>query len=283
MFNCHALADTAGALAFEKIERRLEALLAEHGASDPSELSRTLRCEMLRRAILETAVLNFPTANLEALDHGTRSFTHPAFVPAYERMRLATKGGSDALGMTRGVYAAVVLAGFGLPVAPFDLVTSRILAEPSNDIDTVLELFSPDKGAFVGYNTCTVPFYVLLTDCVRTLRRLVPVHPDLSEVRLLFARNRAPLPADPGQTFKHGFGIIGRQPGDTISTIALFDPNPTGGSIMLYAGWPVDGEPYGAPNDGYMPVPVQLLRGVVYDAAFAYALGWPVGPSPAIH
>jgi len=61
--------------------------------------------------------------------------------------------------MTRGVYAAVVLAGFGLPVAPFDLLATRILAKPSNDIDTVLELFSSDKGALVGYNSCAAPFY----------------------------------------------------------------------------------------------------------------------------
>ena len=31
---------------------------------------------------------------------------------------------------------------------------------------------------------------------------------------------------------------------------------------MLYAGWQVDGEPQGAPNDGYFPVPAQLLRAV---------------------
>jgi hypothetical protein len=119
-----------------KIERRMEALLAEYGASDPGELSRALQGEILQRAILEAAV-DFPNAN--------RSFMHPAFIRAWERMWLATQGTSDAFAMTTGVYAAVVLAGFGLPVAPFDLVIRRILAKPSNDIDTVRELFSSNQ------------------------------------------------------------------------------------------------------------------------------------------
>ena len=283
MLNRHALADKAGALLIEKADRRFDVLLAERGVSDPRKLPRHLQVDILRRAMLEAAVENFPTANLEALDHGARSFSHPAFAPAWERMRLATKGGSDAFGMSRGVYAAVVLAGFGLPVAPFDLVTTRILAKPSNDIETVLELFSCDKGALVGYNTCTAPFYVLLTDCVQTMRRLVPTHPLLSEINLLVERSGASMPPDPGHSFRHSMALALRQPGDAISTVGLLDPNPAGGSIMLYAGWQIDGAPYGAPNDGYMPVPTQLLRAVVNDPEVASWLCRPVGPSPAIH
>ena len=33
MINNHALADKAGAILFQKVERRVKALLAEHGAS----------------------------------------------------------------------------------------------------------------------------------------------------------------------------------------------------------------------------------------------------------
>ena len=74
----------------------------------------------------------------------------------------------------------------------------------------------------------------------------------------------------------NGMAVIGRQPGDKISTISLLDPDPTGGSVMLYAGWQVNGEPHGAPNDGYVPVPMQLLRAVVNDPEVA---DWPVGRS----
>jgi hypothetical protein len=257
-----------------KIERRLEAILTEYGASDPGKLPRALQAELLRRAILETAV-DFPTAN--------RSFMNLVFVRAWERMWLATQLASDAFAMATGIYAAIVLAGFGLPVAPFDLLTQRTLATPSNNIDTVRELFASDQGAVVGYNSCSAPFYLLVTDCMRSLRRLVSVDPRLLEVKFLFERAEALLPADPRQSFVHGVGVIGRQPGDKISNVGLFDPNPNGGSLMLYAGWQVDGEPYGAPNDGYMPVPMQLLRKVVHDPAFACALSWPVYPLPTIH
>jgi hypothetical protein len=185
--------------------------------------------------------------------------------------------------MTRGVRAAVVLAGFGLPVAPFDLKAMRILAKPSNDIDTVQALFSADKGAYVGYRTCDAPFYLLLTDCVRTLLQLVPTHPTLSEVRELLARANGSLPPDPGMPFRSGMAIFGRQPGDTISTVALLDPHPARGSIMLYAGWQVDGEPFGAPNEGYVPVPGQLLRAVVTDPTVAHAFWQASGAPKPIH
>ena len=191
-----------------------------------------------------------------------------------DQMVVSCKSAGDAFEMVRGVHAAIALAGWGLPVAPFDLETMYIRAQPSRDIDTVQTMFSADKGAFVGYSTCDAPFYLLLTDCISTLRQLVTTHPTLSEVRQLFARNGAVLPSDPGQPFRHGMAICGRQAGDTISTAGLIDPDPQGGTIMLYAGWQVNGEPHDAPNAGYVPVPGQLLRAVVRDARAAYPFWW---------
>ncbi len=116
----HAFADEVGALLFQIAEPRINALLAAHGATDPSELPRGLVGEILRQAVIETAATNFPTANLTALDHGCRSFVHSAFVPAWDRVRSLTATGGDPFSMASGVDAAVLLAGFGLPVAPFD-------------------------------------------------------------------------------------------------------------------------------------------------------------------
>ena len=281
MFNRHGLADAAGAILLQKAERRFEGLLAHHGVSNPSKLPTALQEQILQRAIVATAAATFPTANIEMLKHGFRSCAHSAFLAGIERMKLSCRDEGDAFEMTRGIYAAVVLAGYGLPVAPFDLEASRILAKPSNDIDTVLALFSRDKGAFVGYSVCDAPFYLLLTDCVQTLRQRVPVRPELSEVRKLFARVASPLPYDPGQRFTSGMGLFGRQPGDTISTVGLLDPDPMAGSIMLYAGWQIDGRPDGAPNDGYLPVPRQLLRAVVNDPTVAYSFWRPVAGAPS--
>jgi hypothetical protein len=134
MFKPDPLAEMASAILFEKTERRLEALLAEHGASDPGELPLARQSQLLQSAIIEAAAANFPAANLEMMKHGFRSFTHSAFLAAMDRMKVSCKSQGDAFEMTRGIHAAVVLAGYGLPVAPFDLEATRILAKPSNDI-----------------------------------------------------------------------------------------------------------------------------------------------------
>jgi len=75
--------------------------------------------------------------------------------------------------------------------------------------------------------------------------------------------------------------ILGREAGDAISTVGLIDPQ--GGSITLYAGWQVDGEPYGAPHNGYFPVPDQLLRAVVNDPRAAYPFWWNASAPAAMH
>jgi len=283
MFKPDPLAYKAGEIFFAKAAPRLEALLKKYEVSDPSELSPALQRQLLQSTVLETAAVNFPETNLEMIKHQFWSSLQSAFLSAMDRMMVSCRGQSDAFEMTRGIYAAVVLAGFGLPVAPFDLQAARILAKPSNDIDPVQALFSADKGAYVGYSTCDAPFYLLLTDCVRSLRQLVPAHPSLSEVKHLFARTGRAVPSDFGQSFMPGMAVIARQPGDTISTVALLDPDPAGGSIMLYAGWQVAGEPFGAPNGGYLPIPGQLLRAVVNDPTVAFSF-WPAAGAPtSIH
>ena len=118
MFKPDPLADKAGAILFEKIDQRLESLLAEHGVSDPSELTPTQMNEVSQRAIVEAAGC-FPTANLEQLAHGFRSFAHPAFMPAWDRVRAATAVGRDPFEFSSGLDAAVLLAGFGLAVCSF--------------------------------------------------------------------------------------------------------------------------------------------------------------------
>jgi hypothetical protein len=283
MFDSDTLAEKAGAILFEKTERRLEALLAQHNASDPAQLSRSLQGQLLQRAVIETAAATFPTANLEMLKHGFRSFTHPAFLDAMDRMRASLKRPGDTFEVTRGVRAAVLLAGYGLPVAPFDRDAMRMLATPSSDIDTVISLFSRDKRAYVGYSSCEAPFFLLLTDCIRTWTRLMPTHPQLAELRHLLERNGSSLPPDPGIPFVTGMAIFGRQAGDTVSTVALLNQDRASGSITLYAGWQVNGEPLGAPNDGYVPVPWQLLRAVVNDPKVAYSFWHTAGVPKPIH
>jgi hypothetical protein len=269
MSNNYDLAETAAAILFEKAQPRLDALLAEHGALHPEQLPESVSTEILRRAIVETAAVDFPCTDLTALSHDILSFMHSAFHAASERISLSDKV-TDVFEPARGVDSAVVLAGYGLSVAPYDLEAMCILAEPTNDIDSALALFSRDKTAFVGYDVCSAPFYLFMTNCGRTLRQRVPHDSEFSELKMLFERDGgATLPADPGRSFQPAVGLFPRRPEDTISSVAM-EVSPTT-LIVLCAGWEVEGQRYGASSDGYLPVPLWLVHAVINQPGIAGA------------
>src|SRR5215469_8999622 len=78
MFNPDLLVDGAGEILLAKIEQRLQALLAEHGCSDPAELPTALQWQLLQRAGVEAAAA-FQTSNVEMLRHQLKSFGHTGF------------------------------------------------------------------------------------------------------------------------------------------------------------------------------------------------------------
>jgi hypothetical protein len=283
MLDPHGFARKFGALFLQKADRRLDALLREQGVSAPLDLPPQVAAEFLRRALVETAAVYSPTANLKAMDHGFRSFTHPKFAPAVDRVMGSIDRDQDAFAMAAGVDAAVALAGFGLPVAPFDLKQMRIVGEPSNDIGAVLRLFAGWQSALVGYSACAAPFYVLLTDCLHTLHERVPVCAELAQVKRLFEREGQPVPGENAGPFMPGMGLFRRRHGDRIHTTALLDEAADAGSIILYAGWLAGEKSRGAPNRGYAPVPLQLLRAVVNDPLIAAAVFFPGGARPTMH
>jgi hypothetical protein len=274
-------ADMAAAFFFEKAAQRFNALLAEHDAMHPQQLSDSESADMLERAIVETAA-DFPGADLDMLRHGVKFLTSPAFSAAFERMKLVERG-NDVFEPAKGVDCAVVLAGLGLPVAPYNLDAARIMGEPTNDIDAVFALFMNDPTAAVGYDACAAPFYLFVTDCVRTLRQRVANDPKFFELELLFERgDGASLPPDPGRRFKHAIGLFPRRPGDTISAVGLIDPDPAAGSIVLQAGWKVGGDPYGAPSDGYFPIPLWLVHAAIDEPEIACAF-WPLAAPASLN
>lgn len=274
------------ALLYERAEARFDSLLTENGASHPTKLPVAVAGELFRPAVVETAAAEFQGADPDGLSRGIKSLTHSAFFPALECVRHSIAEAaedSDIFWSAIGVDAAVVLAGFGLAVAPYDLKIMRILKTPSNDIDTVLALFHRRKTAVVGYNVCEAPFYVLLTDCVQALRRQLPISPELSEVRKLYERTGAPQPPDPGKCFESDMVLFAHEPGDRIPTVGLMDPNPLIADIVLLAGWEANGASHGAPSGGHRPVPWNLLEAVVFDPEAASFLCSLVGAPPTLH
>jgi hypothetical protein len=266
-----------------KAEPRFRAALAKHGVSDPLELPAEVAAEIFRKVLFETAALHMPEADLRGLDRLVRTHAHPLFVPAVQRARAQTQASRDAFAPAVGSDCAIVMAGYGLPVAPFDKREPRLLGELSNDIDVVAKQFTRFKTAFVGYSTCAAPFYVLLTDCIRTLRQRVSSDGRLQDVRRLIERSGMRWPPDDGVRFRHAGLVFLREAGDKIATVALLDHRPNQGSITLYAGWLEGDEPQGAPNGGYMPVPLRLVDDAIANPALASCLACPVRTRSATH
>jgi hypothetical protein len=147
----------------------------------------------------------------------------------------------------------------------------------------VLRLFTGWETALVGYSVCAAPFYVLLTDCLRTLRERVSVRSELAQVEQLFSRGGQSVPGENAGPFTPGMALFRRLQGDKIRTTALLDHAADVGSIMLHAGWLAGGQPHGAPNGGYAPVPTQLLRAVVKDPLIAARTFFPGRAPPPTH
>lgn len=259
-----------------RAEPRLNQLLAEHGARTPQDLPQDLAGQILRQVMIEIAA-TVQGANVEALGHGLSAFMREDFGPAFKRAKEWVQAETDAFSMAAGIDAGIVLAGFGMEVAPFDRKSPRILAQPSNDIDAVKREFLKYKTALVGYSPCKAPFYILITDCRKTLANRLRTDPRLQTVRHLFERQGGKLPPEEGQSFRHGVSIFPRERGDKIEMFWLPDPSPHNGSIWLFAGWEENGVLKGAPNDGYIPVPSAFLRHAIEDPAIAQWIWHPVG------
>ena len=246
------------------------------------ELPGEVAAEIFRKVLLETAALHMPAADLKGLDRLVRSHAHPLFAPAVQRARAQTQGSRDAFAPAVGSDCAIVMAGYGLPVAPFDKREPRLLGELSDDIDMVAKQFAKFKTAFVGYSTCAAPFYVLLTDCIRTLRQRVSSDGRFRDVRHLIERSGMRWPPDNSARFQHAGLLFVREVDDKIPSIGLLDPSPYQGSIVLYAGWLEGDEPHGAPNGGCAAVPVKLVGDTIANPALARCLARPIGTRSAM-
>lgn len=263
--------------ALKKAEPKLSAALARHGVTSPEELPPEVAQKIFQDALLQTAVENFPDAQIDALKHGFATFQHPRFAAAFSKAKERSETRQDAFEMASGADAAIVLAGFGLPIAPFDRKMPRILSEPSNKIDLAVESFSRWKTAYVGYSPCDIPFYMIVTDCIKTMQEQLMVRPELAEAKRLFLQAGGTSQTRPVRDFQHGIVLVPREPMDTASTVFLNNPNPRQGSVGFYAGWAVAGVRHGAPNDGFLPVPAQFLSIALRDPQIATWIWKPVG------
>ena len=273
-----ALASAALRALLDRMEPKLDAALKEFGVASPEELPPETKSRVFQEAMLRTTVETFPGAQLDAMKHALEAFQHPRFGAAFSRLERHISGGFDAFAPCQGIAAAVVLGGFGLPVAPFDRKDLKITEQPTNRIDEISKSFSKLKTAYVGYSVCDLPFYIMVTDCIASARSLIESHPRFGEVRELLRRDSVNMPRGSIRPFQHALLLFPRHPGDTISSVGHLDPLPSRGSVTLYAGWTVAGERYGCAHDGYAPVPLQFLSTAMQDTQTAMWIWRPVGP-----
>lgn len=269
--------DKAFAILLKKAEPKFVAALSEHGVSSPDQLPDNLVKKICREVLLQTAFENFPEAQLDALSHSLGAFFNPLFLDSMRRVKNAKSGSSDAFRMAIGADAAIVLAGLGLPIAPFDKRRPQILADLTTNLEQTKSNFDRWKTAYVGYSPCDTPFYILLTDCVKTLKTQLKTQSALAEVNDFCNRCEVEMPCGPLPSFRHGMVLLARQPGDTMSTVFLNNPNLDEGSVGFFAGWTEGEERQGAPNNGYVPVPTQFLEAVLADPEIALWIWRPEG------
>jgi hypothetical protein len=96
-------------------------------------------------------------------------------------------------------------------------------------------------------------------------------------VKKVLERAGIELPPGPLRAFQHGIALIPREPGDTLPTSFFWNDNPHEGSVAFYAGWITNGVRDGAPNGGFMPVPMQFLEATLQDPQIALWIWRPVG------
>ncbi|MBR0818609.1 hypothetical protein [Bradyrhizobium liaoningense] len=70
---------------------------------------------------------------------------------------------------------------------------------------------------------------------------------------------------------------------DSSAAVFLNNPDPKEGSVGLYSGWSVNGQRDGAPNDGFVLVPMQILQAASEDPQVAMWLWKPVGVRVALN
>lgn len=267
----------------KRAEPKLKAALEARGVTSPSDLPKHEAHQIFTEILLGTTAETNPGASVDALRHGMAAFDHDRFFPAFKRIQKQCEERSDAFMPASGIDAAIVLAGMGLYVVPFDRKRPRILGEPSNDIDTVIEQFSAWKSAYVGYSPCDAPFYLLTTDCIRTAVEQIKVRPELAEAKELLSRDGGTWPAISQAMFQHGIVLFARRPADTFTTVFLNNSSPTQGSVSLYAGWKVGDSREGSPNDGFLPVPQQFLSAIINDPKIGMWIWNPVGATSYIN
>lgn len=246
----------------------LERLLKERGVADFKELTRAQAGEVLKASLMEAAVLNMPGLDLNALRRAVTAITDDTFTSAMGRL-LAKRGeGHAAFDPAQGEDHAIVLAGWGVPVAPLDRRSGKIIGPVARNAGEAAKVFGRFKTAFVGYQPAAAPYHLMVTDCFNTMLLIINRHPGMAAFREALTRVGAPMPTGRAEPFKHAAIVAPKSPHDRVETFALEDPSPHSGSVMMTTGWLEDGEHMGVPQE-WLPFPRRVITEALHRADLA--------------
>jgi len=246
-----------------RAEARLNEKLAARGLTALNETSLDVQEQLVREAIIETA-FQVPGADLALLNSILDGVFRAELLDALRTILPGLSSPFEALDFASGADAALIMAFFGLPVAPMERGSGQITAPLSANLDQVAANFEATDADLVGYSTCEAPFYVLFTDCHDTVARMLRSEAKLDRIRTLFERDYLPLPEDRGTPFAHACWIFRRQTGDRVGGFMYMDPRDDWGSFFLFAGFMEGGQPKGGGDHGGLkPVPRQLLKALL--------------------
>lgn len=276
-----AFARLVGQEMLGRAERLLKEKLASRRLADLEDISPDVQEQLVREALTETAA-QVQGADLGLLQDILDGVFRTELRQAVQNVLSGLSAPYEPFDFAAGLDAALVLAFFGLPIAPMERASGRITAPLSTNLDQVTADFEATDADLVGYSTCEAPFYVLFTDCHDTVARLIASEPKLERIRVLFERDSLPLPQDHGRPFVHACWIFRRQPGDRIGGLQYFDPRDDRGAFFFFAGFLEDGrQTGGGENGGLKPVPRQLLYALLQAPdAHSFVRGAP-RPAPA--
>lgn len=272
---------SAGAELLEKAGRLLDAKVAAWGPQSFDELPPSAQETLYREAIMETAV-QVAGADLNLLSRVLDATFNPRFQHALKRTLSEINGAYDAFDLATGADHALLLAFFGLPVAPMETESGDLVGTPTTDMARVVDMFDNTDAHLVGYITSQAPFYVIFGDCQDSLAEHIANTPKLERVRALFERDGLPLPTPQGEPFVKVCGLFRRYPGEEVGGLMYMDPHPDRGSFMLYAGWTEANVSKGVVQGGRKPVPRQLLYTLLQmPDAHSFVMG--TGKPPTQH
>lgn len=253
-----AFALMAGEEMLKRVGAAVERKLAARGLANMSEISPDIQEQLYREAAMETAI-HMPGIDLTMLNRVLDGIFRSDLSDAVQRLLSRSGEPFDAFDFASGRDAAVLMAFFGLPVAPMERVSGAITSPLTTEIDAVVEAFETSQADLVGYSSALAPFYVLITDCQDTVAQVLKTEPKAARIAALFERDGLPLPEPLGTRFVKACWIFRRQPDDRVGGLMYIDPRDDWGSYFFFAGFMEGEEPKGAGDGGLKPVSRQLL------------------------